>query len=115
MTRIHSSITLCIFILSLVLVAPALAADGVVNVNTAGLDQLVLLPQIGATTAQRIIEFREQNGNFKSPEDLVLVKGIGDKTFERLSPHVVVTGDTTLSEKVRSPRQGDTEEAEEER
>jgi competence protein ComEA len=113
MTRIHRSTILCALVLTLATVVPALAAEGVVNVNTAGLDELALLPQVGASIAQRIIDFREENGNFKSPEDLLLVRGIGDKTFERLAPHVVVSGDTTLREKVRSSRNADTEEAEE--
>jgi len=113
MTRTHRSTVLCALILTLAATIPALAAEGVVNVNTASLDELALLPQVGPTVAQRIIDFRQENGSFKSPEDLLLVRGIGDKTFERLAPHVVVSGETTLSEKVRSPRPDESEEAEE--
>lgn len=83
--------------------APALAADGnaVVNINTAGAEQLALLPRVGASVAQRIIDFREKNGRFKALEDLMLVRGIGEKTYELIEPHVSLTGDTTLREKVR--------------
>lgn len=98
-------------ILSLVLLTvvlasmPALAAgaDGVVNVNTAEIEELSLLPRVGPVVAQRIVDFREENGEFQSSEDLLLVRGIGEKTFERMEPHVAVSGETTLTEKVRSP------------
>ena len=80
---------------------PAAAASGVVNVNTADESQLTLLPRIGPSIAGRIVEFREANGPFQAAEDLMLVRGIGEKTFELLEPYVVTEGDTTLSQKVR--------------
>lgn len=87
---------------------PALAtAEGVVNINTADPDTLSLLPRIGPTVAQRIVEFREDNGGFKSTEELMLVKGIGERTYELIRPYVVVEGQTTLTEKV-SARQSST-------
>lgn len=85
---------------------PAYAADGgVVNVNNAGTDELALLPRIGPAIAQRIVDFREENGPFKAKEDLMLVRGIGEKTFELLEDYVTLEGETTLSEKVRVSRQ----------
>jgi competence protein ComEA len=95
---------------SLVLVAlvltamPALAAEGrrVVNVNTADAAQLALLPRVGPAVAQRILDFRKQNGPFKSTEDLLLVRGIGEKTFQLIKPYVAVSGETTLKEKVKA-------------
>jgi competence protein ComEA len=86
---------------------PAYAADGggVVNVNDAGTDELALLPRIGPAIAQRIVDFREENGPFKAKEDLMLVRGIGEKTFELLESYVTLEGETTLSEKVRVSRQ----------
>ena len=56
--------------------APTMAAEGkaVVNINTADTEALMLLPRIGPTVAQRIVEFREKNGRFKAAEDLMLVK-----------------------------------------
>jgi len=84
--------------------AAAAAPAGKVNVNTAGAEQLALLPRIGPSTAQRILDYREENGSFEALEDLMLVRGIGEKTFERLEPYVTLEGDTTLAEKVRSPR-----------
>lgn len=90
-------------------VVAAAAAEGKVNINEATVEQLSLLPRIGPAVAQRIVEFREENGNFKVVADLMLVRGIGEKTFEGLAPYVTLTGETTLSEKVRSPR-GDKED-----
>lgn len=87
------------------------AADGgtekaarVVNVNTADASQLALLPRVGPALSQRILDFREENGDFEAPEELILVRGIGEKTFELLEPYVVVKGETTLTEKVRGVR-----------
>ena len=80
----------------------AAAAEGKINVNEASVEQLALLPRIGPVVAQRIVEFREENGSFKAVEDLMLVRGIGEKTFERLAPYIALSGETTLHEKVRS-------------
>ena len=77
---------------------------GVVNINTADATQLAYLPGIGAKAAQRIVEYREQHGPFAKTTDLMQVKGIGDKSFERLSAYLVVEGKTTLSSNVESPR-----------
>lgn len=81
--------------------AAAAAPEGVVNVNTADEGQLALLPRVGPSTAARIVEFRDENGPFKAAEDLMLVRGIGERTFELLEGFVVTEGDTTLTEKVR--------------
>ena len=56
--------------------------SGKININTAGVDQLVKLPRIGEKIAARIIEFRKKNGKFKKIQDVMKVKGIGEKTFK---------------------------------
>lgn len=78
-------------------------AQGVVNINTADASQLALLPRVGEKAAARIIEYRTQHGPFKKTSDLMQVKGIGAKTFERLAPYIALSGQTTLSAKVKSP------------
>lgn len=82
---------------------PAMAAEGQVNINTASAEQLQMLPRVGPAIAERIVEYREAQG-FEAPEDLLLVKGIGEKTFELLEDYVTVSGETTLAEKVSVPR-----------
>lgn len=79
-------------------------AARVVNINTADASQLALLPRVGPALSQRILDFRKENGDFEAPEELILVRGIGEKTFELLEPYVVVKGKTTLTEKVRGVR-----------
>lgn len=86
-------------------VAMAAGGNSVVNINTADTEELMLLPRIGPSVAQRIVEFRDKNGRFKATEDLLLVRGVGEKTFELIEPHVAVSGETTLTEKVTVPKQ----------
>jgi len=80
------------------------ATTGVVNINTADASQLSLLPRVGEKAAERIIEYRTEHGPFKKAADLMQVKGIGAKTFELMSAYVAVSGNTTLTTKVKSPR-----------
>ncbi|MBM4402785.1 MAG: helix-hairpin-helix domain-containing protein [Candidatus Cloacimonetes bacterium] len=59
-----------------------------VNINTAGLEELMTLKGIGKVKANAIIEYREANGAFQSVDDLVKVKGIGPKTLENNRPRL---------------------------
>jgi competence protein ComEA len=61
-----------------------------INLNTATKTDLMTLPGIGETTAERILLHREERGKFKTPADLKNVKGIGDKKFEKLKPYIEV-------------------------
>ena len=61
-----------------------------VNINTANLSELETLPGIGPSLAQRIIEYRETNGNFQTIEDLQNVKGIGDSKYSNIKDNVCI-------------------------
>lgn len=64
--------------------------NGKVNINTASLSELDEIPGIGPATANKIISYREENGGFKSLEDLKNVDRIGDKTFEKLKEFICI-------------------------
>jgi comEA protein len=61
-----------------------------VDINSADKEQLVALPGIGPKTAEAIMTYRKENGNFKSVEELTKVKGVGDKTLEKIRPYLQV-------------------------
>ena len=69
---------------------PAASASTPINLNTATAAQLEKLPGIGARTAQLIVEHRQKNGNFKKVEELMNIKGIGEKSFLKIKPMVTV-------------------------
>ena len=71
--------------------ATAVASAGPVNLNTATVAQLETLPGIGKATAERILEYRQKNGGFKKVEDLMNVRGIGEKSFLKLKPFLTIT------------------------
>ncbi|MFO0744714.1 MAG: ComEA family DNA-binding protein [Myxococcota bacterium] len=105
-------------VLSIVALVPAFASSaraetpppqGVVNINTASPDELMLLPRIGEGKAHRIVEFRQKTP-FKTVNELARVKGIGLKTLRLLKPYIRVDGPTTLASEVRAVA-GDNDEA----
>ena len=65
---------------------PAAAPTAPININTATQAQFEALPGVGPKAAQRILDYRKQNGPFKKVEDLMNVKGFGEKTFLKLKP-----------------------------
>jgi competence ComEA-like helix-hairpin-helix protein len=69
---------------------------GKLNLNTATEDQLMLLPTVGPSKAERVVTWRKKNGSFKRTADLRRVKGFGYKTFKKLEPFLDIQGETTL-------------------
>lgn len=65
-------------------------SDDLVNINTADAEKLATLKGIGSALAQRIIEYREQNGAFKSVDEIKNVRGIGDKKFDAFKDKITV-------------------------
>ncbi len=72
-----------------------------VNLNTATVDELKQLPGIGKTKAKRIIEYRDKVGGFKNIKEILNVKGIGPKLFEKIRPYITVG---TASLKTSKPK-----------
>jgi len=70
--------------------AEAQAAAPKININTASAADFQKLPKIGPQIAQRIIDFRTQNGPFKRVEELMKVKGIGEKLYDQIKDRVMV-------------------------
>ncbi len=70
---------------------------GKININTATVKQLKLLPGVGKKTAENILAYRTQNGKFKAVEELLKVKGFGKKALERSKGYIVLEGESTLA------------------
>ncbi len=79
-------------IVSVVLALSAVVAyaDHNVNINTATVDELMTVPEIGKVLAERINEYRENERSFKTVEDLLNVKGVGKATLDKIRDHVTV-------------------------
>lgn len=68
----------------------SISSDGKININNGDMDQLQEIPGVGPSTAQKIIDYRTENGRFTSKEDLKNISGIGDKTYEKLEDKIKI-------------------------
>jgi len=84
--------TVAVFGTSL-LFATQLLASTAVNINTASAEEIaVALDGIGGAKAQAIVDYRDSNGDFKLPADIMKVSGIGEATFAKIKPYVLIIG-----------------------
>jgi comEA protein len=75
--------------------AGAKGGEQKININTASLDELQKLPRVGPQVAQRIIDYRKEHGNFRKIEEIMKVRGIGERTFNQLKDLITVGADNT--------------------
>ena len=80
-TKLLKMVT-CVVIIGILMVPVCVIAEENINLNTATLEELTKLKRIGPVYAQRIIDYREKYGPFERIEDLIKVKGVGQKTFD---------------------------------
>ena len=64
--------------------------EGKININTGTKEELISIPGIGESRAESIIKYREENGDFTSIEDILLVSGIGTSLFEKMREYITV-------------------------
>ncbi len=74
----------------LIVLESSSSRSGVININKATAELLQTIPGIGPATAEKIIEFRNNNGPFRSIEELMDVNGIGEKTFEKMKEKLCI-------------------------
>ncbi len=70
--------------------SPDKITSGTININKANASELMKIPGIGEATAQKIISYREKNGDFLAIEEIMNVSGIGEKKFESVKPYLAV-------------------------
>ncbi|MCX8044954.1 MAG: helix-hairpin-helix domain-containing protein [Desulfobacterota bacterium] len=75
------------------------ALEGKLNINTATAEQIDMLPGMSKKKAAAVVEYRNAHGKFKTLDDLKNVKGIKDRTIERIKDYVIFDGPTTLKQK----------------
>ena len=76
--------------LALAMAAGKPAPTAKVNLNTASVEQLTTLPGVGPKLAARIVEYRQKSGSFRSPQELMNVKGVGEKNFAKIEAWLTV-------------------------
>ncbi len=85
-------------VFSFCLVSAIQAEVSKININTATEQELCMLKRVGPSYAAKIIAYREQNGLFEVPEDIMNVKGIGMKTFE-VNKEIIIVKEEELAKK----------------
>jgi competence ComEA-like helix-hairpin-helix protein len=102
MRRGHGLLVSCLILIAAPPARASKAVDGVVNLNTAEVGVLGLLPGIGPAKAAQIVVYRRRHP-FRTVDELVRIKGIGRKMVRRLRAHLAVSGPTTATGSVAPP------------
>lgn len=74
------------------------------DLNRATVEELQQLPEVGPATARAILRFRERNGGFRRVEELLAIRGISRRRFERIRPHVFVQADPAPAQSAAADR-----------
>ncbi len=82
MKRNIARILTCVMVISILMVPVCVMAGEKINLNTATLEDLTKLKGIGPSLGKRVVDYREKYGPFEKKEDLIKVKGVGQKTFD---------------------------------
>ncbi len=75
-----------------------------IDINSASVQELQKLPQIGVAVAQRIVDYRGKHGKFSKIEEIMKVKGIGEKTFLKIKPLITVEQESKSKKKEKEER-----------
>lgn len=75
------------------------ALEGKLNINTATAEQIDMLPGMSRKKAEAVVEYRNTNGKFKTLDDLMKVKGIKQRTIDKIKDYIIFEGQTTLKRK----------------
>ncbi|MFP4086059.1 MAG: ComEA family DNA-binding protein [Desulfobacteraceae bacterium] len=90
MTKQKLLVGLCLLFIGMLVVPGLVMAGDKININTADKETLIQLSGVGPVIADRIIEYREKMGAFKSVEEITEVKGIGPGTLMKIKEYIVV-------------------------
>jgi comEA protein len=96
-----------VFVLMSVLAVPSHSQDASVkkiDINSASVQELQKLPQIGAAVAQRIVDYRGKHGKFTKIEEIMKVKGIGEKTFLKIKPLIKIGQESKSKKNLKEER-----------
>lgn len=75
----------CLLLLAFCLLPLPTRAQDRINLNTASAEELMRLPYVGQTVANRILEYRRKHGPFKRPQDLIVIKGLSAKRYRQIA------------------------------